>query len=85
MPHDPVRMADTRAWLEKARLDLGAGYADLSHDPPFCGDAMFHPQQAAEKALKGFLSIPGSSCFGSDSRPGRSTASVSTAGGFWVS
>jgi hypothetical protein len=30
--------------MEKARLDLGAGDADLSHDPPFCGDAMFHAQ-----------------------------------------
>jgi HEPN domain-containing protein len=56
MPYDPVRLADTRAWIEKARLDLGAGEADLSHDPPFCGDAMFHAQQAVEKALKGLLS-----------------------------
>ena len=55
MPHDPVRLADTRAWMDKARLDLGAGDADLSPDPPFCGDAMFHAQQAAEKALKAFL------------------------------
>jgi HEPN domain-containing protein len=55
MPHDPVRIADTRAWMEKARLDLGAGHADLSQDPPYCGDAMFHAQQAAEKALKAFL------------------------------
>ena len=55
MPHDPVLLADTRAWMEKARLDLGAGDADLSHDPPYSGDAMFHAQQAAEKALKAFL------------------------------
>jgi HEPN domain-containing protein len=55
MPHDPIRVADTRAWMEKASLDLGAGQADLAHDPPFRGDAMFHAQQAAEKALKGFL------------------------------
>jgi HEPN domain-containing protein len=41
--------------MEKARLDLGAGLADLSQEPPFCGDAMFHSQQAVEKALKGFL------------------------------
>jgi len=55
MQHDPVLLADTRAWMEKARLDLRAGDADLSHDPPFCGDAMFHAQQAVEKALKAFL------------------------------
>jgi len=55
MQHDPVLLADTRAWMEKARLGLAAGDADLSHDPPFCGDAMFHAQQAVEKALKAFL------------------------------
>ncbi|MFQ6103415.1 MAG: HEPN domain-containing protein [Candidatus Glassbacteria bacterium] len=55
MSLDPVRIADTRAWLEKARLDIGAGQADMVVDPPFYGDAMFHAQQAAEKALKGFL------------------------------
>jgi HEPN domain-containing protein len=55
MPHDPVRVADTKAWMDKSRLDLGAGHADLTHAPPFCGDAMFHAQQAVEKALKAFL------------------------------
>lgn len=55
MPHDPIRLADTRAWLAKAGQDLGAGRADLVAMPPYCGDAMFHAQQAAEKALKGFL------------------------------
>lgn len=55
MPHDRVRIADARGWLEKAALDLGAGDADLAHDPPICGDAMFHAQQAVEKSLKGFL------------------------------
>jgi HEPN domain-containing protein len=55
MPLDPVRVEDTRAWLEKARQDLGAGRADLAVSPPYPGDAMFHAQQAAEKVLKGFL------------------------------
>ena len=55
MPFDPVRVEDTRAWLERARQDMGAGRADLAADPSYPGDAMFHAQQAAEKALKGFL------------------------------
>jgi HEPN domain-containing protein len=55
MPHDPVRAADTRAWLEKAALDLRSANADLGVDPPIFGDALFHCQQAIEKALKAFL------------------------------
>ncbi|MFH1435350.1 MAG: HEPN domain-containing protein [Pseudomonadota bacterium] len=55
MSHDPVRVSDTRAWLKKALQDLGAGEVDLRHDPAFNGDAMFHAQQAAEKAMKAFL------------------------------
>lgn len=55
MPHDPVRVADARGWMGRARQDLTAGDADLAHDPPIRGDAVFHAQQAAEKALKAFL------------------------------
>lgn len=55
MPHDPIRVADARGWLERAKIDLEAGDADLAHTPPICGDAMFHAQQAVEKALKGLL------------------------------
>jgi HEPN domain-containing protein len=55
MPPDPVRAADTRAWLAKARLDLRSVHADLAAEPPIRGDALFHCQQAVEKALKGFL------------------------------
>jgi HEPN domain-containing protein len=55
MPHDPVRVADTTAWLTRALSDLGAGAHEMTADPPFSADAVFHAQQAAEKALKGFL------------------------------
>ena len=55
MAHDPVRVSDTRAWLKKALQDLGAGEVDLRNDPAFKGDAMFHAQQAAEKAMKASL------------------------------
>ena len=42
-------------WLEKARRDL-RGARKLIEEPDYLFDlAMFHCQQAAEKALKGFL------------------------------
>ena len=47
MPHDAIRVADTRGWLLKARADLGAE-VDLGAAPPLTGDAAFHCQQAAE-------------------------------------
>ncbi len=52
MPHDPVKIADTRAWLEKARMDLRSARVDLAATPPIVGDALFHCQQAVEKAIK---------------------------------
>lgn len=55
MPLDPELVAETRSWLAKALRDLGAGAHDLQANPPFTADAAFHAQQAAEKALKGFL------------------------------
>jgi len=55
MPPDPLRAADTRAWLAKAALDLRSARADLAASPPIRGDALFHCQQAVEKALKAWL------------------------------
>lgn len=55
MQPDPVRAADTQAWLEKAAMDLRSAEADLGVVPPIVGDALFHCQQAIEKALKAFL------------------------------
>jgi HEPN domain-containing protein len=54
MPHDPELVAETRGWCQRAH-DLGAGANDLTAQPPFTGDAVFHAQQAAEKSMKGFL------------------------------
>jgi len=34
MPHDPVRVADTRAWLSMAGTDLRAGAHELLADTP---------------------------------------------------
>ena len=56
MPHDPVLIAEVRAWLSKAGKDLATAEYELRADPPFADDAVFHAQQAAEKSLKAFLS-----------------------------
>ena len=55
MPHDSHRVADTRGWLLKAADDLRGAEVDLAAVPPLTGDAAFHCQQAAEKALKALL------------------------------
>ena len=55
MPHDPARVEDTRSWLAKANADCRAAAFDLTAEPPLTADSVFHAQQAAEKALKGFL------------------------------
>lgn len=55
MPHDPQRVADTRAWLLRAQEDIRAAEVDIAAQPPLFGDAAFHCQQAAEKSLKALL------------------------------
>jgi HEPN domain-containing protein len=55
MPPDARRRADTLLWFEKAHKDLRCAQIDLAADPPALEDALYHCQQAAEKALKGFL------------------------------
>ncbi|MEW6776259.1 MAG: HEPN domain-containing protein [Bdellovibrionota bacterium] len=72
MPHDPVRVADTKAWLLKAKNDLRACEIDLGATPPLLEDTLFHCQQAVEKALKGFLAW--------HDRPSRKTHSLEEIG-----
>ncbi len=55
MQHDPVRLADTQAWLNKSRKDMRSAEHGFTASPPLLEDVLFHCQQAAEKALKGFL------------------------------
>ena len=55
MQPDAPRRADTRGWLRKAALDLRGAEIDPAATPPLTGDAAFHCQQAAEKALKALL------------------------------
>ncbi len=59
MPFDPELVAETRAWFGKAFNDLRAAEALTAASPPLLDEAVFHCQQAAEKALKGFLTWKG--------------------------
>jgi len=54
-PVDPVRSTITREWLLRAKEDL-ASVERLLEDPlPLVQPALFHCQQAVEKAFKAFL------------------------------
>lgn len=55
MEPDSVRIEDVKAWLTKAVQDLRRVDLLLAADPPDHEDALFHCQQSAEKAFKGFL------------------------------
>ena len=53
-------MAEVRAWMVKAAHDLDAATRLLDGDEPLSDVAVYHCQQAAEKALKGYLTFQGS-------------------------
>lgn len=55
MPLDPARVAEARAWLVKASLDLRAAEFARCGDPLLAADVVFHCQQLAEKTMKAFL------------------------------
>jgi len=57
MPHDPVLLAETKAWLTRAASDLLAAAVDVEVSPPLLEDALFHSQQAIEKSFKAFLTF----------------------------
>ncbi len=77
MPPDPELIAETRAWFRRAELDLRAAQLDLDASPPLSADAVFHAQQAAEKAMKGLLTWHG--------RPFRKTHNLTEIGAQCVS
>jgi hypothetical protein len=52
MPHDPVRVADTRAWLIKARQDLRSADHGLSALPPLLEDVLFHCLMAGKLGIE---------------------------------
>lgn len=51
----PELAEEVAAWLSKASGDLRAAEVDLAASPPILEDVVFHCQQAAEKAIKAFL------------------------------
>lgn len=55
MQPDRERIEEVLAWLSKASDDIRACSKLLAGDDPMCDAAVFHSQQAAEKAIKGFL------------------------------
>lgn len=55
MQPDPILVAETGAWFQKANDDLAVAEYLLTASGPRLGVVVFHCQQAAEKALKGFL------------------------------
>jgi HEPN domain-containing protein len=55
MEHDKVLVSNTKEWLLRAKDDLANARHDLTADPPFVRDAMFHCQQGVEKAMKALL------------------------------
>lgn len=50
-----TRLSEAREWLDKAEHDLRSAKLLSSPDNPVYDTALFHCQQTAEKALKGFL------------------------------
>lgn len=53
---EPVnKSVDTAQWMGKARSDLRSAETLLAADPPLVGNALYHCQQAAEKAMKALL------------------------------
>lgn len=54
MPHDPEKIAECRSWLDRAWADLDSAAILLGPERARPDTALFHCQQAAEKAWKAF-------------------------------
>jgi len=52
---DNAKIRLVKSWLTKADHDLGSAKILLEQTPPYLDTAIYHCQQAAEKALKAFL------------------------------
>lgn len=48
-------LTETKAWMSKAWRDLETARRAVADQPPFYDVAVYHCQQAAEKAVKAFL------------------------------
>ncbi len=51
----PEKAEEVRDWLRKAAGDLRGAQIDIAASPPLLEDALFHCQQASEKAMKALL------------------------------
>ncbi len=56
---DPAALRAGREWQDRAERDLEAARQLLGGSPPFPDIAVYHAQQAAEKALKAYLTACG--------------------------
>lgn len=54
---DDAKLHEVRQWLTKADHDLLSAERLLKGDPPIRDTAVYHCQQAAEKALKAYLTL----------------------------
>ncbi|MDB9535728.1 HEPN domain-containing protein [Dolichospermum planctonicum CS-1226] len=52
---DNAKFAETRQWLIKSQRDLKAAYVLLNNEESLLDAVVYHCQQAAEKALKAYL------------------------------
>jgi len=52
---DPVLVSNTREWLARAKEDPETAAFTLTAPQPFVRSALFHCEQAVEKAMKAFL------------------------------
>lgn len=50
-------MTNYEAWIYKAKNDLKSALKLLDGDDPIMDTAIYHTQQCAEKALKGYLAF----------------------------
>lgn len=53
----PEVAQEVKEWLERAAEDWREAEHDLAAAPPFLRGALFHCQQAAEKAIKAFYLV----------------------------
>jgi len=53
----PAVLTEVREWLHKAAEDVRTAEVSCAAEPPLLDAAVFHCQQAAEKAIKGFLTL----------------------------
>lgn len=58
-PEPRARWRAVEDWLAVALEDRRVAAICIEADPPLCGAAAFHCQQAVEKLLKGFLTLAG--------------------------